>query len=157
MPDKQDTQLVVATTAYGDILYRDNKLVIPATEYIRYEYNYVTQQWYKIENCVVKISKHPPTIKLDDLFVKDNEFFDTIVMNDRKSTMQRVYRHMRENVCYLVVNRGRLWYDHLTLAQQTELNDWYEQWLDITETFNAPETPEWVNEKIKKIDVEELL
>ena len=68
-----------------------------------------------------------------------------------------MYRSIRSQVCFPIINRGQLWYNHLTLAQKSELNDWYEAWLDITHTFVIPTAPSWLNNTLNKIEPEELL
>lgn len=54
-------------------------------------------------------------------------------------------RRRREEECFVIVNRGALWYDRLTEAQKAELDDWYEAWLNVTETKIVPEQPIWLN------------
>lgn len=44
-------------------------------------------------------------------------------------------RARREEKCFLIINRGVLWYNLLTTEQQNELNVWYREWLDITDKY----------------------
>lgn len=44
-------------------------------------------------------------------------------------------RARREEECFSIINRGVLWYNLLTAEQQNELNVWYKEWLDITDTY----------------------
>lgn len=53
-------------------------------------------------------------------------------------------RQRREQECFSIINRGSLWYDKLSGQQLEELEEWYQKWLDVTETLEAPETPEWL-------------
>lgn len=53
-------------------------------------------------------------------------------------------RQRREVECFPIINRGKLWYDSLTPYQISELNEWYNAWLQVTETLKAPEKPEWL-------------
>lgn len=59
-------------------------------------------------------------------------------------------RMMRETECFAVVNRGKLWYDGLTDTQYKELDEWYQAWLNVTESktksggFKIPEKPKWL-------------
>lgn len=53
-------------------------------------------------------------------------------------------RQLREVECFPIINRGKLWYDSLTPYQISELNDWYNAWLKVTETLKIPEKPEWL-------------
>lgn len=55
-------------------------------------------------------------------------------------------RARREAECFPVINRGQLWYDRLTEGQKSELSAWYQAWLDVTETKEAPEKPEFLQE-----------
>lgn len=54
-------------------------------------------------------------------------------------------RKRRETECFLIINRGTLWYDTLTVEQITELNDWYTAWLNAPATNVIPEKPQWLN------------
>lgn len=57
-----------------------------------------------------------------------------------------VLRARREAECFPVINRGQLWYEKLTEEQRAELSVWYQAWLDVTETKEAPEMPEFLQE-----------
>lgn len=74
--------------------------------------------------------------KTDEYKAKAEEFKASSELNE--------LRHRREEECFSVVNRGALWYDRLTEAQKTELDGWYEAWLDVTETKNVPQQPGWL-------------
>lgn len=63
-------------------------------------------------------------------------------------------RTRRVNECYSIVNRGKLWYNHLSFEQLSELTSWYRAWLNVTETLIVPEKLNWVN---NKLEGEELL
>ena len=47
--------------------------------------------------------------------------------------------------CFSVINRGQLWYERLTEEQKTELNAWYQAWLNATEAGAMPEKPGWLS------------
>ena len=53
-------------------------------------------------------------------------------------------RETRSQKCFSIVNRGQMWYNRLTESQKQELQDWYEAWLNVTDTLVEPETPEWL-------------
>lgn len=53
-------------------------------------------------------------------------------------------RAERERICFSVINRGAAWYNRLTPEQNEELQEWYQEWLDVTETRVKPTTPTWV-------------
>ena len=74
-----------------------------------------------------------------------------IIINEKESL--DVLRKKREEICFPIINRGKLWYDSLSSEQYQELKDWYKKWLDVTETNIIPETPEWLNNKIVMEDI----
>ena len=53
-------------------------------------------------------------------------------------------RLQRETECFPVINRGQLWYNNLSESQVVELQQWYQAWLDVTETLIIPEKPVWL-------------
>ena len=57
-------------------------------------------------------------------------------------------RKQRDKVCFPIINRGKLWYDCLTVEQLAELRDWYWAWLNVTETLEIPLTPTWLQDKL---------
>ena len=54
------------------------------------------------------------------------------------------FRLLRDDQCFSIINRSPLWYNSLTDQQRTELQDWYQAWLDVTETKQIPEKPDWL-------------
>lgn len=65
----------------------------------------------------------------------ENELYEINVNN---------LRERRETECFHYINRGELWYKHLTEEQIAELDTWYEAWLDVTETMVVPDKPSWL-------------
>lgn len=59
-------------------------------------------------------------------------------------------RRQREQDCFSVVNRGKLWYNCLTDEQLAELNDWYFAWLNVTDTRCIPTRPTWLDKKLER-------
>lgn len=53
-------------------------------------------------------------------------------------------RNRREAECFPVVNRGQLWYDKLSKKKKEELEQWYQAWLDATNTGVVPAKPAWL-------------
>ena len=53
-------------------------------------------------------------------------------------------RRRREYECFPYINRGNLWYDTLTSEQKAEFQEWYQSWLNVTETLAAPTKPDWL-------------
>ena len=54
------------------------------------------------------------------------------------------YRQRREKECFAVVNRGQLWYEGVSITQLLDLRQWYQAWLNVTETMVGPEKPTWL-------------
>jgi len=53
-------------------------------------------------------------------------------------------RSRREDECFTFINRGILWYETLTANQKEEMKQWYNAWLDVTETKIVPLKPNWL-------------
>ena len=53
-------------------------------------------------------------------------------------------RHQREKDCFSYVNRGTPWYNKLTKEQKEQLDEWYQAWLDVTNTKVIPQMLEWL-------------
>ena len=53
-------------------------------------------------------------------------------------------RYNREQKCFPIINRGKLWYDKLTDEQLKELGEWYVAWLNAPETMIEPADFEWI-------------
>lgn len=59
----------------------------------------------------------------------------------------------REEECFSVINRGKMWYDQLTEEQYLELRQWYFDWLNVTETRIIPTRPTWLNQKLEQEEI----
>ena len=59
-----------------------------------------------------------------------------------------LYRKLRERDCFPVINRGKAWYDLLTVDQEWELKRWYVDWLNVTETHIIPVKPSWLDSRL---------
>lgn len=66
------------------------------------------------------------------------------VRKNEKMAIEDVLRQRREEECFPIINRGQLWYEGLTELQTIELKQWYQDWLDCTETRIAPERLKWI-------------
>lgn len=53
-------------------------------------------------------------------------------------------RARRKAECFSIINRGQLWYSRLSQEQLVQLNKWYQDWLDVTETGMIPTKPMWI-------------
>nr|DAI09346.1 MAG TPA: hypothetical protein [Caudoviricetes sp.] len=56
-----------------------------------------------------------------------------------------ILRYRRGTECFPYVDRGEFWYAKLTNEQKEELQEWYQAWLDVTDTKEIPEKPTWLN------------
>lgn len=65
-----------------------------------------------------------------------------------KSKILANLREKRRAECFPIINRGLLWYEKLTAAQKEELSEWYNSWLNVTETFVEPKRPLFLDFKI---------
>ena len=74
-------------------------------------------------------------------------------MNIRVKNPVEHLRNLREQICFPVINRGKLWYERLSYEQMAELKTWYTAWLNVTETKVIPVTPAWVNCKLLEEDI----
>jgi hypothetical protein len=72
--------------------------------------------------------------------------FDTMVKLKERNPekAKQGLRVMRDSECYPIVNRGQAWYRRLTETQKTDLDIWYQNWLDVTDTFVKPFKPSFV-------------
>lgn len=73
----------------------------------------------------------------------------TIIVDDPINSL----RKLREEECFPIINRGKLWYDCLTYEQLSELRKWYWEWLNVTETKAIPIRPSWLNDKLNKEEI----
>lgn len=74
-----------------------------------------------------------------------NLTFNSDKYNERKESEKiEALRQRRASECFPIINRGQLWYKTLTDTQKTELENWYNSWLDVTETLKTPTKPNWI-------------
>lgn len=75
---------------------------------------------------------------------------NVLVFDEEKdSAIEREYisdelRERRETECFAIIDRSKFWYDSLTEAQTEELREWYEAWLNVTDTLKEPKKPDWL-------------
>lgn len=113
-----------------DIFYNDETLFdIDKTRFIVY----TEDEYNKLWNCdEFHYIVQDPETKLPRQFKVDDE------------EEKNILRIKREQECYPIINRGQFWYSHLNDEQKQELNEWYEKWLNVTETKTIPERPSWL-------------
>ena len=56
-------------------------------------------------------------------------------INSYKANLELEHLRNLRKECFAVVNRGSLWFDRLTDEQKQDLDDWYQEWLDITDKY----------------------
>lgn len=57
-------------------------------------------------------------------------------------------KNRRQLECFPIINRGVLWYNKLSNEQYIELRNWYNAWLNVTETLVVPKEPDWLHKKL---------
>lgn len=114
---------------------------IPAQEEVKEQFHYEYKEYpnggkdrIKVVDIAYKPAK-PETYEYEDIQVYKNYTEEQFKNN---------LRAKRETECFTIINRGQLWYDTLTETQLNELNTWYHEWLDITETLVIPTKPDWL-------------
>lgn len=75
-----------------------------------------------------------------------------MIILDKKAELDAL-RARREKECFPIINRGKLWYNCLSIEQLSELNDWYFKWLDVTKTKIIPTKPDWLNNSLEREEI----
>lgn len=157
----KSNNMTLAVSKYGKITYVGTVLTVPITAHNIYKYDTKSRKWKRIHYAQVFNVTEAPSINLSDWTVYNALLFDCFeyynVSTEKKTNYKNAYyRSLRERICFPIVNRGKAWYDRLTAVQETELNTWYDAWLNITETYIIPDTPTWVNDKLTESEDEIL-
>lgn len=78
--------------------------------------------------------------------VDNNLIFDENKESEvEQEAIKQELRDRRETECFAIINRSPLWYDALSSVQHKELKEWYDAWLNVTETLVVPERPNWLH------------
>lgn len=115
--------------------------------------NNMIVQWSTTDKSNELMFDIPDSIVPDDF--EENAFYyryidGELIINEEykaeREQEQKVWeiRNKRDEICFPVINRGEAWYRTLSDKQKEELQDWYQKWLDATETLTEPEPPEWL-------------
>ena len=96
---------------------------------------------------VVDEPAQPPHEAYDEIMVE--YLYHKYTAEEIEQNIKEAIRQRREKECFPIINRGQAWYSLLTFEQREELDKWYIAWLNATETGEIPETPAFINEKIK--------
>lgn len=107
-------------------------------------------QTFPITEDMVELSKEDEQAFLSGRPVKWENGHIVIDEEAEKSTeyielKKEQLREQREVECFKYINRGALWYSKLTEEQVKELEEWYNAWLNVTDTLEVPQKPEWLD------------
>lgn len=149
---------LLAFTNVGTITSTGDTLRIDVEPKKYYKYDFSTDTWYCVSGIFVKQVDKLPNLNLELRQVIQISVFDIILKseyadftgNERREYVLAHYRKRRAEICFPVINRGKLWYDTLTEAKLEQLENWYYAWLDVTATLTEPSNLYWLNEKIVK-------
>lgn len=134
-------------------LQKDKRLIAhhDAQEAVEGQFHYETVKEYPNGGKDVKKVWDVQPQKAHDAYDEYEDIFVYIPYTaaEQEEYIKEKLRNRRATECFPIINRGKLWYDKLTVEQQTELSTWYEAWLDVTQTKIVPETPDWVNNKLE--------
>lgn len=101
---------------------------------------------FLIEEDIFSFCTSHPHLTDGGYFLVNNEIVENVeetqkcLVNHEKMRL----RELRKSECFTIVNRGQLWYASLTVMQIQDLTNWYQAWLDVTDTLTVPPKPEWL-------------
>lgn len=103
-----------------------------------------------MEGCTTKeIDGYLNHDDIDGFIWKDNEvvFSEERFQRRQHENRQWELRNQREKECFSVADRGEIWHQTYvnTEERKQEFQEWYQAWLDVTETMIVPEKPSWIN------------
>ena len=67
-----------------------------------------------------------------------------LIVKNSEIDVSQALRIEREEICFPIINRGKLWYEMLDNHQQTQLKEWYLQWLEAPQTKIRPKDLQWL-------------
>lgn len=88
---------------------------------------------------VAKVEYKPKRTEQEKIFV-----YVPYTEQELKEIKIKELRGKRESECFPVINRGILWYNKLDSKKIEELEKWYNDWLNVTETLVVPTKPDWL-------------
>ena len=144
--NKEKTKMLENPDLTKGFLRQDRIVVdiIPASEEVQEQFHY---EYINYDNGgrdaikIVDVEYRPAQEEIKQY----EQIFIYIPFQDEEAT--EYLREFRERECFEIVNRGKLWYNLLTNQQFEELDEWYQAWLDVTETREVPTKPSWLEGK----------
>lgn len=114
---------------------------IPAQEEVKEQFHYEYKEYPNGGKDQIKVIdvEHKPA-KPETYEYEDIQVYKQYTEEEFKNNL----RVKREIECFKIINRGQLWYDTLTDEQKTELGEWYNDWLNVTDTLEVPVKPKWL-------------
>lgn len=102
--------------------------------------------YYYLLNNNLPISSDEVQVGLEEISEYEYQYRAANLENSISGKIDKInmYRFIRSQACFPVINRGQLWYNNLTDEQKEELSKWYNEWLNVTTTLVMPETPDWL-------------
>lgn len=97
-----------------------------------------------------QIIPYRQTIKVVDSILVVEDLVLTKEQEEEIKTIElNNIREQRQIECFAIINRGKLWYDTLTEEQVSELNVWYNEWLNLPNKYTGgeiiyPKKPNWL-------------
>ena len=79
---------------------------------------------------------------INGLLYKNQDKAEEVELEKKKIDL----RNKRKTECFDYINRGALWYNRLSKNQKEELEQWYDNWLNVTDTLLIPEKPSWLKD-----------
>lgn len=78
---------------------------------------------------------------IDGQIVADEAYKESKLLDERRAEI----RMEREIRCFSIINRGIFWYNMLSEEQRSQLQKWYQAWLDAPATRIIPDDLAWIN------------
>jgi hypothetical protein len=105
----------------------------------------ITEEEYQLlekhlGNCAVRETENGIELYYAELSQEEQNRLTAI----RQKALPYEIRERRKAECFPYINRGELWYKNLSEEQKTELETWYQSWLNAPQTLTVPDKPEWL-------------
>ena len=122
-----------------NIVIKDNSIIACSSNVIEVEG--ITSQEFEVDDDF-------DSLKMGGYEIKDGKIiFNEDKWNECEENIKiGELRILRNEECFSVINRGDMWYQMNvnTPEREQELKQWYQSWLDVTDTKIIPEKPDWI-------------